>query len=38
MFQKTYKTDQYSLFRNKVAFITGGGSGIGFRITEILMR
>ena len=25
-------------FRDKVALITGGGSGIGFRITEILMR
>ena len=26
------------LLRNKVAFVTGGGSGIGFTITEILMR
>jgi len=29
---------QPNILRNKVAFITGGGSGIGFRITEILMR
>ncbi|KAJ8364160.1 hypothetical protein SKAU_G00129910 [Synaphobranchus kaupii] len=26
------------LLRDHVAFITGGGSGIGFRITEVLMR
>ena len=26
------------LLRNKVAFITGGGSGICFRIAEIFMR
>lgn len=26
------------ILRGKVAFITGGGSGIGFRIAEILMR
>ena len=26
------------LLAGKVAFITGGGSGIGFRITELLMR
>uniref|UniRef100_A0A8C3YIW7 Peroxisomal 2,4-dienoyl-CoA reductase [(3E)-enoyl-CoA-producing] n=1 Tax=Catagonus wagneri TaxID=51154 RepID=A0A8C3YIW7_9CETA len=26
------------LLQNKVAFITGGGSGIGFRIAEIFMR
>lgn len=25
-------------FRGRVAFITGGGSGIGFRIAEIFMR
>lgn len=29
---------QPNLLRGKVAFITGGGSGIGFRIAEILMR
>lgn len=26
------------ILRGKVAFITGGGSGIGFRIAEIFMR
>uniref|UniRef100_A0A494B906 2-4-dienoyl-Coenzyme A reductase 2, peroxisomal n=1 Tax=Mus musculus TaxID=10090 RepID=A0A494B906_MOUSE len=26
------------LLQDKVAFITGGGSGIGFRIAEIFMR
>ncbi|XP_069761448.1 peroxisomal 2,4-dienoyl-CoA reductase [(3E)-enoyl-CoA-producing] isoform X1 [Narcine bancroftii] len=26
------------VLKNKVAFITGGGSGIGFRIAEVLMR
>ena len=26
------------LLEGKVAFVTGGGSGIGFRITELLMR
>ena len=26
------------LLSGKVAFITGGGSGIGFTITEVLMR
>lgn len=36
--------DQYDYFfrpdllSGKVAFITGGGSGIGFTITEVLMR
>ena len=36
--------DQYDFFfrpdllSGKVAFITGGGSGIGFTITEVLMR
>lgn len=29
---------QQNLLKNQVAFITGGGSGIGFRTTEILMR
>jgi short-subunit dehydrogenase involved in D-alanine esterification of teichoic acids len=29
---------QPDLLQGKVAFITGGGSGIGFRITELLMR
>lgn len=24
--------------RDKVAFITGGGSGIGFRVAELFMR
>ncbi|MGH0149679.1 UNVERIFIED_CONTAM: hypothetical protein FKN15_021147 [Acipenser sinensis] len=28
----------FFLRRDKVAFITGGGSGIGFRIAEVLMR
>uniref|UniRef100_A0A6I8PQG0 Peroxisomal 2,4-dienoyl-CoA reductase [(3E)-enoyl-CoA-producing] n=1 Tax=Xenopus tropicalis TaxID=8364 RepID=A0A6I8PQG0_XENTR len=28
----------FSLSRGRVAFITGGGSGIGFRIAEIFMR
>lgn len=27
-----------NILDNKVAFITGGGSGIGFRIAEVLMR
>uniref|UniRef100_H2YT32 Peroxisomal 2,4-dienoyl-CoA reductase [(3E)-enoyl-CoA-producing] n=1 Tax=Ciona savignyi TaxID=51511 RepID=H2YT32_CIOSA len=26
------------LLKDKIAFVTGGGSGIGFRITEIFMR
>lgn len=29
---------QPDLLQGKVAFITGGGSGIGFRIAEIFMR
>uniref|UniRef100_A0A8B8CU78 Peroxisomal 2,4-dienoyl-CoA reductase [(3E)-enoyl-CoA-producing] n=1 Tax=Crassostrea virginica TaxID=6565 RepID=A0A8B8CU78_CRAVI len=29
---------QKDIFRGKVAFVTGGGTGIGFTITEILMR
>ena len=29
---------QPDLLRGKVAFITGGGSGIGFRMAELLMR
>ena len=29
---------QPDLLQGKVAFVTGGGSGIGFRITELLMR
>ncbi|XP_048408273.1 peroxisomal 2,4-dienoyl-CoA reductase [(3E)-enoyl-CoA-producing] [Stegostoma tigrinum] len=28
----------HDILKDKVAFITGGGSGIGFRIAEILMR
>ena len=27
-----------SLLEGKAAFVTGGGSGIGFRIAELLMR
>ena len=27
-----------NILQGKVAFITGGGSGIGFTITEVLMR
>ena len=29
---------QRNILKGKVAFISGGGSGIGFRIAEILMR
>lgn len=29
---------QKDIFKGKVAFVTGGGTGIGFTITEILMR
>ncbi len=29
---------QADLLQGKVAFITGGGSGIGFRMAELLMR
>lgn len=36
---KTYKYSFKSdILANKVAFISGGGSGICFRITEIYMR
>lgn len=28
----------FFFFRDQVAFITGGGSGIGLRIAEIFMR
>lgn len=28
----------FMIDRDKVAFITGGGSGIGFRTAEVLMR
>ena len=34
-YQYLYQPD---LLQGKVAFITGGGSGIGFRIAEIFMR
>ncbi len=29
---------QKDILKGKVAFISGGGSGIGFRIAEVLMR
>lgn len=36
---KEYKHQfQPDILRGRVAFITGGGSGIGFRIAELLMR
>jgi NAD(P)-dependent dehydrogenase (short-subunit alcohol dehydrogenase family) len=34
-YQNGFRLD---LLKGKVAFVTGGGSGIGFRISELLMR
>ena len=36
---KKYKYHfQPNILKGKIAFISGGGSGIGFRIAEVLMR